>query len=103
MNTDELANPDRLYSVLKQTRPPGNARLWDGGTYQFLEGVNIVEDAAVLHGALHSTGPQGLGHWGQRDHALTTAFCQHVTLHLLPTGLCHVRAVVDHEGRLVGD
>lgn len=68
---------------------------------QFVPGVNIVEDAAVLHGAFHSTGPQGFGHRGQGNDPLRSTLCQHVTFHLLATGLGHVRTVVHHEDRLV--
>lgn len=68
---------------------------------QFVPWINIVEDPAVLHGALHSTGPQGLGHRGQRNNPLSSTLCQHVTLHLLATWLCHVGTVVHHKDRLV--
>lgn len=30
------------------------------GANQFVLWINIIEDPAVLHGALHSTGPKGL-------------------------------------------
>lgn len=69
--------------------------------HQLVLWVNVVQDSAVLHGTLHSTGPKGLGNRCQRDKTLTATLCQHVTLHLLATRLCHVRTVVHHKDCLV--
>lgn len=72
-------------------------------SYEFLSRVDVIEDAAVLHGALHSTCPERFGDRSQRDHALRSAFGQHVALNLLPAGLRHVGAVVNHKHRLMRD
>lgn len=68
---------------------------------QFVLWINIIEYSAVFHGALHRTGPQGFGHRGQRNNPLCSTLCQHITLHLLATGLSHVGTVVDHKDSLV--
>lgn len=70
-------------------------------THQFLGGINVIQYSAVLHGAFNCTCPERFGNWSQRNHALWTAFGQHVTFDQLPAGLSHVWAVIDHKGRLV--
>lgn len=70
-------------------------------TDQFVNWINIIEDPAVFHGALHCTGPQGLRHRSQRNKPLSSTLGHHITLHLLATRLCHVGTVVHHKYSLV--
>lgn len=70
-------------------------------SYELSRRVDVVENTAVLHGALHSARPERFRDRRQRDHALRSAFGQHVALDLLPAWLGHVGAVVDHEHGLV--
>lgn len=81
-----------LHPELKGKKEANHFVLW----------IDVVEDPAVLHRALHSTGPERLGHRGQRNDPLSSALCQHITLHLLTTRLCHVGTVIHHKDSLVG-
>lgn len=93
-------------NACEKTRPlttSWNESWITGSSYQFLGRVDVIENAAVLHGALHSTCPERFGDGGQRDHALCSAFGQHVALDLLPARLGHVGAVVNHKHSLVRD
>lgn len=88
-------NPTRINEISVQVR------IKRQGAYQFVSGVDVEQDSAVLHGTLYSTGPQGLGNRCQRDHTLSATLCQHITLHLLATRLGHVGTVVHHKDGLV--
>lgn len=72
-------------------------------SYKLFSRVDVIENTAVLHGALHSTRPERFGNGSQRDHALRSAFGQHVALDLLPAGLGHVGAVINNKHGLVRD